>query len=299
MAVLSFEIDNTLISKLVDEYQNYQDDNLNPYIIFFARKQKCSISIYQSKKGFKVVFSGEEASIEASKFNFVLDEENVKQDKEADHYIDLNPQIGSDEVGFGDFFGPIVVCASYFDDSFLEFIDRIKDSKKMTDEAILSFVPTIINKVTYSLLVVDNLKLNELLAKGFNLNQIKAILHNKALLNLSKKVKYQNAYIDQFCLEKTYFQYLNKEKEVLKNITFHTKGETYYPSVALASLLARYTFLHKMEELNNKYDFVFPIGASKKVDDAFLEFIKSHSQEECLKVCKSNFRNYKDIFNKD
>ena len=54
-----------------------------------------------------------------------------------------------------------------------------------------------------------------------------------------------------------------------------------------------------MEELNNKYDFVFPLGASKKVDDAFLEFLKSHSQEECLKVCKSNFRNYKDIFNND
>jgi ribonuclease HII len=39
----------------------------------------------------------------------------------------------------------------------------------------------------------------------------------------------------------------------VKNITFHTKGESLYPSVALASVIARYSFLRKMEELSEHY----------------------------------------------
>ena len=107
------------------------------------------------------------------------------------------------------------------------------------------------------------------------MNKIKAILHNQVLVNLSKKVKVNKYFIDQFCTEENYFYYIQNEKEKITNITFHTKGESYFPSVALASMIARYSFLKEMEVLNQKYHLTFP-----------------NSLEEIKKVCKTNFSNY-------
>ena len=51
--------------------------------------------------------------------------------------------IGSDEVGTGDYFGPIVVTASYVDQADMSFIEDlgVRDSKKLTDEKILEIAP--------------------------------------------------------------------------------------------------------------------------------------------------------------
>ena len=84
------------------------------------------------------------------------------------------------------------------------------------------------------------------------MNKIKCCLHNRALFNLHAKYpKITNFYVDQFVESDKYYEYLEKEKKVLHDIYFHTKGETYFPSVALASVIARYSFLRKMEYPNH------------------------------------------------
>lgn len=51
----------------------------------------------------------------------------------------INGIIGCDEVGVGDYFGPLVTCACYLDNSQIEIFKKlnIKDSKKLNDEYIL------------------------------------------------------------------------------------------------------------------------------------------------------------------
>lgn len=295
MKYVSYKIDLETKQKIENFYEDYKVPNNGDYICFFAKVDNLAITIYESKKGYKVVFTGKNALYEARIFNPDAEISESKSERKIE-FIDLNNQCGSDEVGFGDFFGPLVVVGVYFDSSLTKKLDSIKDSKKLTDEFILSFVPTIIKNVTFSKLTVHNEKYNSLIKKGYNMNQIKAMLHNRVLLNLQKrKPDCKTFYIDQFCDEKLYYKYLKNEKEIVRNITFKTKGESYYPSVALASMIARYCFLQEMDVLSKKYNMNFPKGASKTVDEFATIFIQKYSLEELKKVCKINFTNFSKL----
>ena len=68
MENISFEINEQIKNKIIDFYKPYQVENNGNYIIFFAKYEKVSITIYQSKKGYKALFSGENALYEAKIF---------------------------------------------------------------------------------------------------------------------------------------------------------------------------------------------------------------------------------------
>ena len=162
MKYVSYKIDIETKQKIENFYDDYKIPNNGDYICFFAKVDNLTITIYESKKGYKVVFTGKNALYEAKIFNPNAEISESKSERKID-FIDLNNQCGSDEVGFGDFFGPLVVVGVYFDSSLIKKLDSIKDSKKLTDEFILSFVPTIIKNVTFSKLTVHNEKYNSLI----------------------------------------------------------------------------------------------------------------------------------------
>ena len=173
----------------------------------------------------------------------------------------------------------------------------VKDSKKLTDEKIREIAPLLVKKFFVSRLTLSNEKYNELIAKGENLNSIKAKMHNRALLNMFKKFPdTRNIFVDQFVAESKYFSYLNdpNEQKVI-NIVFRTKGESYYPCVALASVIARYAFLLEKDELDKKYKTNIPFGASNKVNDFAKKFVDKHGVDELKKIAKINFANFKEI----
>ena len=77
--------------------------------------------------------------------------------------------------------------------------------------------------------------------------------------------------------------------------TFKTKGESYYPCVALASVIARYAFLLEKDELDKKYKTNIPFGASNKVNDFAKKFVDKYGVDELKKIAKINFANFKEI----
>ena len=171
----------------------------------------------------------------------------------------------------------------------------------MSDEQILSIVPKILKHFTYSLLTLDNVLYNKLIKRGFNMNKIKAYLHNKALLNLEAKCnKYIPLFvIDQFTPEKNYYDYLKDEAKVVKRIEFVTKGESASPAVALSSILARYAFLRKMDQLREAVGYNLPLGAGSKVDEMAKKILEEKGLEFLQNITKSNFKNYDKILKKD
>lgn len=284
-------------------YQNYQKNNKGEYIEFFARKDKVNITIYSSKKEgeYKAIFLGEDPLKEAKLFdeNATINPKKNKANNKASWLV-LTNQIGSDEVGTGDLFGPITVAASFVRKEDIPYLKRlgVDDSKRLSDKEIISLGAKLINKIEYSQVALDNQKYNELVAKGYNLNQMKALMHNQVLNNLVKKHKdVKEIFVDQFVEKDKYYSYLSNEKEVVKNITFKTKGESYFPSVAVSSIIARYSFLRKMDVLEQKYNFTFSLGASKKVSEEAKKFLKKYGEKELEKVVKKNFANLKDIIN--
>ena len=295
---ISIAVTSEKADEIIAFYLDYRRLNNGPYIVFQASYSGLTITVYQNKKGKqKVVFAGAGALLEAKKWD-----ENVEaKEKEVKPtgWLCKENQIGSDEVGVGDFLLPVTVVAAFVRGKDLKTLEEfgVKDSKKVTDEKIREIAPLLLKKFFVSRLTLDNEHYNELIAQGENLNSIKAKMHNRALLNMFKKFPdTKNIFVDQFVAESKYFAYLNdpKEQKVL-NIVFKTKGESYYPCVALASIIARYAFLLEKDALEKKYKMTFPFGASVEANKFAVKFIKKYGLEEFKKIAKVHFANYKEI----
>ncbi len=282
------------IHKMRGFYDDCMKEKSNPYLLFEAKNENCSILAYEKtdKDGnHKVVFQGENAAYEAKIWGTPeVAKQKATTAKKAKPVV--GDQIGSDEVGTGDFFGPVCVVACYVrQDQFARLKELgVTDSKALTDEQILALGPTLIREFDYVTMTVDNEKYNEV-HKTNNMNAIKAKLHNAALAKLKARHLQAEVCVDQFCLPATYYGYIKYERTVVEGIRFSTKGELAFPSVAAASCIARYSFLRKMKALSEKYDMDIPFGAGEAVDEFAKEFVKRYGLEEIKKVTKGNFKN--------
>ena len=269
------------------------------YVLFQAKKDNLVITCYQSKKSsvYKIVFQGPNATNEAELYQAygTLHYPIEKKDIE---YDDIGDQIGSDEVGVGDFISPMIVCAVYMKKEDYDFVKKsgITDSKKLTDQKIMEIVPPLLDHFTFSLMVLTPIKYNEMVDKGFNLNKLKAWLHNHALYNVKEKSHHITPiYVDQFCEDYLYYRYLEDADHIVKGITFKTKGETHYPSVALASCFARYYFLKYMQDASERLGATIPLGASKDVTEFAYQFYLKQGDSFLDNYTKKNFKNYNEI----
>ena len=191
----------------------------------------------------------------------------------------------------------MIVVASYVTSSQIKELKKIgiTDSKKLTDQKIIEIAPLVIQKYKFSKLTLSNEKYNQMILRGENINSLKAKMHNRALRNLYQVFdNVKNIYIDQFVNEEKYYSYLTKfDEPILRNVTFKTKGESYYPSIALASVVARYYLLTEKHKLERKYNKTFPFGAGMDADGFLDELYKEIGKEELEKLIKINFKNYK------
>ncbi len=293
---VTLKIDAQTKDKIIDFYQDFKMDSTENYVIFFAKYENVVIKIYANKKGeFKALFSGENALKEAQ----IFDENaslNITKEKINDGWIDELDQIGSDEVGVGDLFGPTVVVACFVSTNDIPYLKSlgVNDSKKLTEEKILTIAPLLMERLPYSSLTMSNQKLNEMLEIGEKKLALEAKMHNCAQLNVLNKInKCVPIYLDQFLNPSAYYKYLENDT-IVPNLYFKTKGESYYPSIACSSIIARYIFLTRMNELNEKYNVQFPLGAGQKVDEFLDDFLKSHSLEETKNLVKAHFVNFKN-----
>ncbi len=302
--MITIKVTQESLKKLETEYaDNITARNIG-YILFAAKTEKNIITAYDNKKRnfYNVTIQGEGAMEIAKIYSNApsLLPKKVKNDKESLEYIDVDQQIGSDEVGTGDFFGPIVICSAYVDHDTMKVINEygITDSKKISDEKMLKIVPLILKKVHYLCKVITNDRYNDAINRGMNMNRIKAIGHNHVLVNLHDRCPYvKNIYVDQFVNEEKYYEYLDGCQRIQRDIVFREKGETAFPSVALASCIARYIFLQQIGYIEEKYNVKIPLGASEQVNIFAKEFIDKFGIEEFNKIVKKNFKNYLEVVN--
>ena len=237
--------------------------------------------------------------------NKFLDVNNSdKKDKKKDEiYIDPkiynSTSIGSDEVGTGDYFGPIVVTSTYVKKEDIPFLKElgVTDSKKLDDEKILKIVPEIIKKIPYSTYILTNREYNEMNEK-MNMNKIKAVLHNKVLVELTNKYKDTDyVVVDEFAKPYVYYNYLKDVPNVYRKITFMTKAEVKCLSVACASLISRYVFLKEFDKLSKCLNINLLKGASNLVDKQGKEIVEKYGFDKLKEIAKLNFKNTDKIKN--
>ena len=258
------------------------------YAKWQLKPENCVITCYTSGK---TVFQGKDANVYAAAFMEVQDE--ISTPTTTSRY----PQAGSDEVGTGDYFGPVCVCASYVTKDDVDFLVKlgVRDSKQMSDADMLKIGPLLMERISHSLLIVPPQKYNQV-HESNNLNAIKAKLHNQAYINLAKKIELPSfKIIDQFTPETSYYRYLKNEPQVIRGIHFETKAEDKYLSVAVGSIISRYGFLKTWEEMEQKYNMTLPKGSGDKVDIAAQAFVERYGFERLGEIAKLHFKNTEKI----
>ena len=285
------------LEQMLNHYQGYLTYNTSEYTIARAKLSHATITFYKTNV---VLFQGEkeaeEYNIWAKLFNLPL-EEIIEQNKV--NYALLSA-VGSDEVGTGDYFGPIVVCATYVNTEQIESLKHlgVKDSKLLTDKQIIGLALKLSEILPYSIMFLDPKRLNSLSKVKSNFNYLKSYLHNKVIISILKKIKNVKCdaiLIDEFTPKDKYFEYLENEENVIKNVTMIPKGESAHFAIAAASILARYTFLREINKMNNEYSFNFLKGAGPEVDRTAISFVKAYGWDKLSEVAKLKFANTQRI----
>ncbi len=307
---ISFKVSEKTKQEMIEHFKDLRRDKTPQYAIFQADEEDTVVTLYESGK---VVFQGVSADIDANFWKETekiltgkMPEDNTKK-KEKEEDIDTTDyynisSIGSDEVGTGDYFGPIVVTASYVSKDKIAYLEDlgVRDSKKITDDKIMKIAPELIKNIPHQTIILSNEEYNEWQSKGYNMNKIKTILHNRVILSLLKQDNYMidMVVIDQFTSPRSYYGYLKDMNEnVYRKITFTTKAEDKCLSVGCSSIISRYIFLNEMDKLSKSINKVLPLGASTVVDEAGKDIINKHGKDILNKIAKTNFKNTEKILN--
>lgn len=286
------KVDEETKQKMIAYYKDKIRDKKIPYAIFQAQEEDTVITLYESGKA---MFQGISADVDASMWAMLQDKKEETNNEENLYHI---TSIGSDEVGTGDYFGPVVVCAAYVNIEDIKFLEelKVKDSKQITDDYIRKIAPTIAKKIDYELLVLSNKEYNEKYKTIKNINKIKAIMHNKVLYTLHQRHSDCNKIIiDEFAKENSYFNYLKEVTNVERNLIFTPKAENKNMAVGAAAILARFTFLEIMDKLSDKYHEPLLKGASSEVDKQAERLIEKYGKEVLEDIAKLHFINTERI----
>lgn len=280
MKYFTLKINTSQINLLLNELKPFlqASKNNNQYLLYKLNYKNCEIAAYTSGS---LVISGEDIALVVSEIKTKLG----LSDYEA---------IGSDEVGTGDLFGPVVVCSCLIRTQDFPLITKlnVRDSKKMSDQEILKVGPILLNSLIHSLFIIPPKDYNELIDSNNNLNKIKALYHNHAFIRtINKYPKKVPIILDQFCSKENYYKYLKESKFIERDIIFKEKAENYHPAVACASIIARYAFLTKLTTYSKKLNYKLLKGAGPKTTTLLKTLIEVYGKGIINQVAKKNFKN--------
>lgn len=279
--------------KIIKYYEELKVDKEIPYVIFQAKDGDTTVTMYESGK---VMFQGVSADVDAMMWQEMdgqKPEEVIEKEKKDAKLYNIS-SVGSDEVGTGDYFGPIVVSAAYVSKADIPKLEKLglKDSKKIRDEQIRKIAPKLIKIVKYRSMIINNTEYNKLQETN-NMNKLKAVLHNKVLYQLinEEKPKYDAIIVDEFAKEARYYEYIKESNYIQRGISFVQKAEDKNLAVAAASIISRYIFLKEFDKLSDSLGLPLPKGAGHQVDKIGEELVEKYGKEKLKEVAKLNFNN--------
>jgi ribonuclease HIII len=173
--------------------------------------------------------------------------------------------IGSDEVGKGDYFGPLVVVAVRVERRDVALLEElgVADSKTLGDRRMLGMADELALVVKSRAVVVGPEAYNRLYAEMRNLNHLLAWAHARAIEDLLGEAPAPYALVDQFADARVLQRRLLGAGRQIR-VDQRPGGEA-DPAVAAASILARAEFLRGMERLSRSAGFTLPRGAGPPV----------------------------------
>lgn len=263
------------------------------YTLFFARKNKLSVAVYE--KGPKVLIQGKgvEEFVQFELEPKILGE--AKLGYEEVHSPEMfEPHFGVDESGKGDFFGPLVIAGVYVDRGIARKLMEggVQDSKRISSDARIRAIAETIRNTSMSLndvVLIGPAKYNELYQKFGNLNKLLAWGHARVIENLlAKKPDCPRSLSDQFAdarvIERSLFQHGQKIQ-----IQQRPRAESDI-AVAAASILAREGFINWLDREGKKLGLRLERGVSPTVKTTAQKLVESKGPAMLRQVAKIHFR---------
>lgn len=235
---------------------------------------------------------------------------NNKKSKLTNNKLNLSnvSLIGCDEVGVGEYLGPIVTCCALVSDDQIDQINRlgVKDSKLLTDDKIVNIANELRKFIKFQIFCFDPkkgaLEFNQMYDQLKNINALKAYMHNAGLILFKQKYGINNMIVlDQFVNEKKYYEHLNNYKvtPMIKIDVMEEKAESKYLSVAVASILARAYYLELckklLDKINYQGDYKKMLGADNKTFELIKKHIKANPSYNWKKVFKVFFKPFQEF----
>ena len=263
------------------------------YTIFFARKDKLSVAVYE--KGPKVLVQGRgvEDFVQFQLEPNVLGE--AKLGYEEVHLPEMfEPHFGVDESGKGDFFGPLVIAGVYVDRGIAKRLLEagVQDSKRIGSDARIRTLADAVRKITMGLtetVLIGPSRYNELYEKFGNLNKLLGWGHARVIENLlGKKPDCPRSLSDQFADAGVIRRaLLDKSRKI--NVEQRPRAESDI-AVAAASILAREAFINWLDREGKKLGMRLEKGASPQVKATAEKLVASRGPEYLREVAKIHFR---------
>jgi ribonuclease HIII len=269
-----------------------------PHARFAGDKGKVGVVFYKSGK---LVVQGRETR---EFVEFVLEPEILKEvrlgyETALDPGI-LQPRIGVDESGKGDFFGPLCIAGAYVNETVVKSwmnAGEIRDSKNISSDKKIAELAGVIRDTpgcVTAVVPIGNEAYNRLHAKLGSVNAILAWGHARVIENLLGQKHRMNpppvrAISDQFSRSKATVERammsLGREIELVQR----HKAEADL-AVAAASILARHEFVTRLNLLGRKFGVVLPKGASSAVVEAGRKFVEKCGASRLGEAAKLHFK---------
>jgi len=206
----------------------------------------------------------------------------LEKEKEYDYVL------GTDEVGKGEWYGPLVVaCVALTPSELAKFREMgVRDSKFIKIPILIQLAQQILKtKLKWKPLTIPphtfNQKFAEFKRENKTLNELLAWAHSAAIKDMLDLVTYVKAkiVIDKFDVEKTYRRLYGIDESRLTILQTSKETEV---AVNVASILAKYTFEKEVDKLDKFYNIDLRKASPSDIDPQILP-----------QVAKIHFKNVK------
>ena len=216
------------------------------------------------------------------------------------------PHAGSDESGKGDYFGPLVVCCAYTDETLSDEMAKlgVRDCKQMSDKAVLATgakLRALLGPSGYTVVKLGPAAYNRLYSKIKNINRMLAWAHGTAIEELlTKRQTCGRVVVDQFAPTEDTIRRALKERGKTAVVEQRHRAESDI-AVAAASVIARELFLRSIADMTTE---VFgpppadgspapkvPAGSSDpRVRELAEEMVRRNGATWLMNHCKAHFQ---------
>ncbi len=185
--------------------------------------------------------------------------------------------LGMDEAGRGSVLGPLVIGAIVVPEKMLNVLDNmgVKDSKRLTPARREVLSRKLKKMFEWDVVIYSAKDIDDLRAKGVNLNEIE----RRGMEELLLKLDFDKATVDAVDVKPQRYQD-KLRKSTGKDVKAEHKADDKYLEVGAASIIAKQTRDNVISELNKSFEDIGGIGSGYPSDPTTKKFLSNYSYNE-------------------